>query len=622
MKLKTEFYKLPLRFDADRLIEEAGAFAEDEWRAHPQGFEGNTALILVSAHGGQNDDMEGPMQPTDKLGRCPYFRQILASFETVIGRSRLMRLAPGAEVNEHTDIHYYWHHRVRVHIPIVTDPSVRFWCDDKDVHMAAGEAWAFDNWKQHSVVNPSEVTRIHLVFDTTGSAAFWELVKRSERPFDPEHGIGTEPQLVPYRPGASPPFATERFNAPVVMSPAEADAMLTDLADDLRAARRRKSVRVETFIELLDTFRHEWRAAWSVHGTDRAGWPAYRSLIEQTLEKAAKIPGDLKVASNGMPAIGVLNARLGAALNPKLEASSVTVPAAAAAAPAGRAGRPAFERPVFIVAGPRSGSTLVFETLARNRDLWTIGGESHGEFEGIASLNPANNGYHSNRLTEADADPATAEALIGSFEAKLVDSNGNRLAEYTADRRPGAIRFLEKTPKNALRIPFLRAVFPDALFIFLHRNPRDGIASIIEAWRSGNFVTYPELPRWSGPPWSLLLPPGWRSLNGAKLEEIAAFQWKVANQQILDDLAELPDDQWCAVGFDDFLDDTAGQVRRLCEFAGVPFGQRMQALTAGELPRSRYTLTPPDAEKWRKNEKEVQAVLSGVGDVEQQLREL
>ena len=64
MRLKQEFYRLPFRFDAERLAAEALSFPETAWRAHPSGYEGNTALILVSAHGGQNDDLTGPMQPT------------------------------------------------------------------------------------------------------------------------------------------------------------------------------------------------------------------------------------------------------------------------------------------------------------------------------------------------------------------------------------------------------------------------------------------------------------------------------------------------------------------------------------------------------------------------------
>ena len=81
---------------------------------------------------------------------------------------------------------------------------------------------------------------------------------------------------------------------------------------------------------------------------------------------------------------------------------------------------------------------------------------------------------------------------------------------------------LEKTPKNALRVPFLDACFPDAIFIYLYRDPRETLGSMMEAWLSGAFQTYPELPGWEGPPWSLLLVPGWRELIGTPLPELSS----------------------------------------------------------------------------------------------------
>src|SRR6202007_1022499 len=84
------------------------------------------------------------------------------------------------------------------------------------------------------------------------------------------------------------------------------------------------------------------------------------------------------------------------------------------------------------------------------------------------------------------------------------------------------LRLLEKTPKNALRVPFLAAAFPDAIFVSLYRDPRETLSSMLDAWRSGQFVTYPGLPEWSGPPWSLLLIPGWPALAGRPLSEIVA----------------------------------------------------------------------------------------------------
>ena len=69
----------------------------------------------------------------------------------VWGRSRLMGLGPGAVVPIHVDIHYYWRTHVRIHIPVVTNPGVRFFCGGQNVHMAAGEAWVFDSFQTHEV---------------------------------------------------------------------------------------------------------------------------------------------------------------------------------------------------------------------------------------------------------------------------------------------------------------------------------------------------------------------------------------------------------------------------------------------------------------------------------------
>src|SRR2546423_3785910 len=140
-RLDTEFYRLPLTFDPERLAEEVLQFNEEEWRAHPQGHAGNTALPLVSVGGGINDDVKGPMRPTPFLARCPYIAQVLASLGTVIGRARLMRIAGQSDATPHVDTNYYWMHHVRVHIPAVPYPEVRVLCCGQSVHLAAGPTW-------------------------------------------------------------------------------------------------------------------------------------------------------------------------------------------------------------------------------------------------------------------------------------------------------------------------------------------------------------------------------------------------------------------------------------------------------------------------------------------------
>src|SRR5258705_10062216 len=128
----------------------------------------------------------------------------------------------------------------------------------------------------------------------------------------------------------------------------------------------------------------------------------------------------------------------------------------------------------------------------------------------MPQLNIAASGYASNRLDAAAATPEVIAELRARFGRRLIDR----------ERKPSAspqVRLLEKTPKNALRVPFLLHAFPQARFIYLYRDIRETLASMLEAWSSGRFETYPELPGWRGPPWSLLLTPGWRALAGKPL---------------------------------------------------------------------------------------------------------
>lgn len=60
--------------------------------------------------------------------------------------------------------------------------------------------------------------------------------------------------------------------------------------------------------------------------------------------------------------------------------------------------------------------------------------------------------------------------------------------------------------------------------------------------RPGDAVP-PELDGWSGPPWSLLLVPGWRELDGLELEQVVVEQWRRAATILLEDLEALDPDR-------------------------------------------------------------------------------
>lgn len=273
---------------------------------------------------------------------------------------------------------------------------------------------------------------------------------------------------------------------------------------------------------------------------------------------------------------------------------------------------PALVQPLIIVSAPRSGSTLLFETLAHFPDLWTIGEESHEIIEGIPALHPAAQGYASNRLTEADATPAVSNLLHDRFARQLQDRQGRQLIDLPVAEQPTAVRLLEKTPKNALRIPFLRALFPDARFLFLYRDPAENISSILEGWQSQRFIAYRALPGWSRGAWSFLLTPGWEMLVDRPLVEIAAQQWRVANETILADLAALPRADWHWVRYTDLVREPRPTIQRIAQFAALPWDDQVEQRVAQALPPSRMTLSAPAADKWRKHAGQIAPLLPGL----------
>jgi hypothetical protein len=120
----------------------------------------------------------------------------------------------------------------------------------------------------------------------------------------------------------------------------------------------------------------------------------------------------------------------------------------------------------------------------------------------------------------------------------------------------------------------------------------------------------------------MLLPPGWPAMQGRPLEEIAAFQWETTNRIVLDDLGTLPRQRWTSLSYADLLADPAHAVRRLCQFIGIEADPALLQRASGPLPLSRYTLTPPAADKWRRNEAAIRRVLLAIDATWQRLREI
>lgn len=294
MKLQTRFIQLPVQFDADLLAREIATAAESDWLPHPAGYAGNDFLPLISAHGDpRNEAFEGPMRPTPFLsaGR-PYLAEVLGSLGAVLGRTRLMRLSGHAEVNEHADVNYYWRERMRVHVPVITQPTVSFHCGSEVVNMAAGECWVFDTWSLHRVINDQTHARVHLVIDTVGGDGLLRLLGAGRTPSAPMPPGWAARKIEPM--GAKPALEFETVNVPRVMSPWELREHINFL---LAEALPRQPIAHEIG-RIAMPFLHRWRAVWSAHGEDEVAWPRYRALLTQFAQDLKVVGADTLLLVN------------------------------------------------------------------------------------------------------------------------------------------------------------------------------------------------------------------------------------------------------------------------------------------------------------------------------------
>lgn len=303
MKLQQAFIRLPLLFDATQLAREVEALPPRAWRPHPSGLPGNLAVALISRRGGDNDDFGGRMATTSYLRDCPYHRQVMASFDEVLARSRLMKLEAGCEVSSHVDFNYHWYTRVRVHIPVVTHPGVAFSCGDQRVHMQAGECWLFDNWRRHNVVNQGAQARIHLVVDLAGSSRFWRMARAAMR-------ADASPRLLPYQPEKEVNILTENYNMLPVMAPGELDALVADLLGEITSCPANDPQRVEQYQLLLLDFAQDWRETWHRYGLRAQGRPHYQRLLQRLQQGLHPDRRALLIASNGVGANPVIVQRI------------------------------------------------------------------------------------------------------------------------------------------------------------------------------------------------------------------------------------------------------------------------------------------------------------------------
>lgn len=228
------------------------------------------------------------------------------------------------------------------------------------------------------------------------------------------------------------------------------------------------------------------------------------------------------------------------------------------------------DRPIFVVGVPRSGTSIFVRHFATHRDL--------------AHWSEAPTMWDA-RYRARDTDHRwTAEQATESAIRRIE----NNFAYYT--KWKGKSRFVNKHPRNSLRIPFLMAGWPDAHIICIQRDPRAVVWSLVcrtrrEHWRSkyplGQFAR----------------PPGWREIDAIPdiIERFAGAV--VATHATLgDDLGRcVPAGQRHTVRYEDLAADCGATLARVWKSCGLSRDE--EAL--GDVPEGLTNMNG----KWRRDMK-------------------
>ncbi len=184
--------------------------------------------------------------------------------------------------------------------------------------------------------------------------------------------------------------------------------------------------------------------------------------------------------------------------------------------------------PVFVVGLPRSGTTLVEQICASHSQVVGV-----GEIDAIQTI--ARDIAHANKDVERLADWDSADAR----------RHADRHAEELATLGGEALRVVDKTPLNLLRLGLIGALFPNAHVIRCRRDLRDVVVSQYTMYFSeGNLFSTDQADC---------------AYAAKQIERIGSLWQATSRLKILD------------VVYEDLVADLEANVRRIIDFLELPW---------------------------------------------------
>lgn len=254
--------------------------------------------------------------------------------------------------------------------------------------------------------------------------------------------------------------------------------------------------------------------------------------------------------------------------------------------------------PIILFGNTRSGTTVVQKLLGVHPDVVTW-------YEPRTLWLYADPGRHHDEFDASDATEKVKRYIRKQF-LKYQQQHGNRVV-------------MEKTPANILKIPYVRAIFPEAILLYIIRNPFSFISSVELKWqrpvsvkgicRRLRYTPITQLHYYAGrlisdqfskrvlhrkylKSWGVRYKGIEEDLKTEDQLTVIARQWARGSKKAAEDLACLGNQVLC-LKYEDLVTNPVLDLERICAHCGLE-------MTSEMVRAAKEWVKPDRQEKWRR----------------------
>lgn len=260
--------------------------------------------------------------------------------------------------------------------------------------------------------------------------------------------------------------------------------------------------------------------------------------------------------------------------------------------------------PIFLVGNVRSGTSMTRDFFGMHPEVCT---------------------WNEPRTVWCYADPARKHDRFTAEDARprVIKYIRHRFLKY--QRAHGNLRVMEKTPANVLRIPYIRAIFPEAKLVYIIREPLANISSSELKWRPAINLKHlwdrvketpkTQLHHYGGRVfvdhfrkrvlkqqhvsiWGVRYPGVYEDLKKMSIEEVIAKQWSEASRIANEDLDRLDPGLVYRVRYEDLVTNPVPIFTEILEHFDLEMTPELQRALEEKVDPNRRN-------KWRRFKPEV-----------------